>query len=134
MTKTCRDNCDINTVQQTSCELLFCDVLMQLKCAFSFLLYAQPCMHRSHNYGVISGSDACRDCMWPITLVAEFYNLPWRASVSSHQVHCNIPTFETLLRKNTYLFLERCRKSNNTWLCALMQTDCLHLTLQCLFD
>jgi len=31
-------------------------------------------------------------------------NLPWRASVSSHQVQCNIPTFEAVLRKNTYLF------------------------------
>jgi len=25
------------------------------------------------------------------------YNLPQRASVSSHQVQCNIPTFEALL-------------------------------------
>ena len=31
------------------------------------------------------------------------YNLPWRASVSSHQVQCNIPTFEALLRKYAYL-------------------------------
>jgi len=29
-------------------------------------------------------------------------NLPWRASVSSQQVQCNIPTFEALLRKYTY--------------------------------
>jgi len=43
------------------------------------------------------------------------YNLPWRASVSSHQVQCNISTFETLLRKSMYLFLERCRKSNNIY-------------------
>ena len=57
------------------------------------------------------------------------YNLPWRASVCSHQVQCNIPTFEGLLRKNTYLFLERCRKSNNIWLRALMQSDCLYSSL-----
>jgi len=31
----------------------------------------------------------------------------------THQVQCNIPTFEVLLRKNRYLFLERCRRSNN---------------------
>ena len=30
------------------------------------------------------------------------YNLPWRASVSSHQAQCNIPTFEALLRKYKY--------------------------------
>jgi len=28
------------------------------------------------------------------------YDLPWRASVSSHQVQCNIPTFQAFLRKN----------------------------------
>ena len=57
------------------------------------------------------------------------YNLPWRASVSSHQVQCKIPTFEALLRKYKYLFLERCRKSNNVWLRALMQSDCLYSSL-----
>jgi len=25
------------------------------------------------------------------------YNLPWRVSISSHQVQCDIPTFEALL-------------------------------------
>jgi len=57
------------------------------------------------------------------------YNLPWRASVSSHQVQCNSPTFEARLRKYTYLFLERFKKSNNMWLRALMQSDCLHSSL-----
>ena len=54
------------------------------------------------------------------------YHLPWRASVRSHQVQCTIPTFESLLRKYTYLFFERCRKSSNVWLRALMQSDCLY--------
>jgi len=57
------------------------------------------------------------------------YNLPWRACVSSHQVQCNSPTFEAWLRKYTYLFLERFKKSNNMWLRALMQSDCLHSSL-----
>ena len=48
------------------------------------------------------------------------YNLLWRASVSSHQVQCNIPTFEALIRKNTYLFPERYIKCNNIWLRALI--------------
>ena len=56
-------------------------------------------------------------------------NLPWIASVSSHQVQCNIPVFETLLQKNMYLFLERCRKFNNIWSRALMQSDCLYSSL-----
>jgi len=71
-----------------------------------------------------------KSCMQKLRVAYNFgcralYNLPWRASVSNHQVQCNIPTFEALLRKYTYLFLERCRKSNNVWLRALMQSGCL---------
>jgi len=43
--------------------------------------------------------------------------------------YCNIPTFEALLRKYKYLFLERCRISNNVWLRALMQSDFLYSSL-----
>jgi len=52
-----------------------------------------------HNYGVISESHACRDCVWHIISCRALYNLPWRASVSSHQVQCSISTFEALQRK-----------------------------------
>jgi len=61
MTKTFRDNCDINIEQQTSCEPLFPVVQMQLKTYF-FVPFVRPCMHL--NYGVISGSRAYRDCGW----------------------------------------------------------------------
>ena len=44
MTKTFRENCDINIVQQTSCEPLFPVVQMQLKRTFSFLFYAHVCI------------------------------------------------------------------------------------------
>jgi len=71
MTKTFRDNCDINIVQQTSCEPLFSRCFeMQLKTYF-FVPIVRPCMHL--NYGVILGSHACRDCGWHIILVAELY-------------------------------------------------------------
>ena len=63
-------HCDINIVQQTSCEPLFPVVQMQLKTYF-FVPFVRPCMHL--NYGVISGSHACRDCGWHIILVAELY-------------------------------------------------------------
>jgi len=36
------------------------------------------------------------------------YNLPWRASVGSHQVQCNIPTF----RRRTYDLTARSFSSN----------------------
>jgi len=70
MTKTFRDNCDINIVQQTSCEPPFSEVQMQLK-TYVFVPFVRPCMH--HNYGVISGSHACKDCVWHIILHAELY-------------------------------------------------------------
>jgi len=34
-----------------------------------------------------------------------------------------------LILTNVYMFLERCRKSNNEWLRALMQSDCLYWSL-----
>jgi len=33
------------------------------------------------------------------------YNLPWRASVSSHQVQCNVLTFEALLKHIIIVFV-----------------------------
>ena len=36
-----------------------------------FVPFVCPCMHL--NYGVISGSHACRDCRWHINLDAELY-------------------------------------------------------------
>jgi len=71
MTKTFRDNCKINIVQQTSCETPFTYVHIQLKTYF-FVPFVRPFMH--HNYGgVISGSHAFRDCVWHIILDAELY-------------------------------------------------------------
>ena len=127
MTKTFRDNCDINIVQQTSCESLFPVVQMQLKTYF-FVPYVRPCMHL--NYGVISGSHACRDCGWHIILDSGLYTTcPGERVLVTTRFNVTFlrnPTFEALRRKYTYLFLERCRKSNNVWLRALMQSDCLH--------
>jgi len=57
------------------------------------------------------------------------HNLPWRANVSSHQVQCNIPTYDALIRKNKYLFLERCRKSTNDYFRDLIQSDFLYSSL-----
>jgi len=128
MRKTFRDNCNINIVQQTSCESLFPDVQMQLKMYF-FVPFCTP-MYASQLWCNFSKS-----CMQRLRVAYNFggrvlYNLPWRASVSSLQFQCNIPNFEALLRINVYLFLERFRKSNNVRLRALMQSDCLY---SCLF-
>jgi len=43
---------------------------MHLKTYF-FIPFVRRCVH--HNYGVISGSHACRDCVWNIILDAELY-------------------------------------------------------------
>jgi len=79
---------------------------MQLKMYF-FVPFVRPPMR--HNYGVISESHGCKDCLWPIILDAELYTTcPGERVlvVMTHQVQCNIPTFEALLRKNMHLFLE----------------------------
>jgi len=70
MTKTFRDNCDINFVQQTICEPLFPVVQVQLKTYF-FVPFVHLCTHL--NYGAISGSHACRYYVWHIILDAELY-------------------------------------------------------------
>ena len=100
MTKTFRDNCDINIVQQTSCELPFSDVQMQVK-TFFFVPFLRPCVH--HNYGVISGSRACRDCVWHIILDAE--------------LHTTCPGERVLVTTRfniTFLPLRRCYESTRT--------------------
>ena len=163
MTKTFRDKCNINIVQQTSCEPLFPVVQMQLKMYF-FIPSARPCMKWQastslHSHGkhllpiatdwdgvphwvlvihcqpqatqkkwrsaeLIIGKDRMghdvrpyasqlrcnfrKSCIQRLRVAYNFgcralYNLTWRASVSNHQVQCNIPTFEALLRKYTYL-------------------------------
>jgi len=86
---------------------------MQLKMNF-FVPFVRPCMH--HNYGKISESHACKDCVWPIILDAELYTTcPGERVlvVMTHQFQCNIPTFQAVFKKNMHLFIERCRRSNN---------------------
>jgi len=123
MTKTFRDKCDINMKQWTSCGLLFPDVRTQWK-MYSFVPSVGPCMH--HNYWC----DFRKAYIW-LRAAYNFgcralYNLPWRASISSYQVQCNIPTFEALL-KNVYLFLERCKKSNKVQQCMVAHFDAVRL-------
>ena len=92
---------------------------MQIKMYF-VVPFVCPCMH--YNYGGLSDSGACNYCVWPIILDAELYTTCPEERVfvvMTHQVQCNIPTLEALLRKNMYLFLERCRKSINVRLPAL---------------
>jgi len=79
-----------------------------------FVPFVRPCMH--HNYGGISESHACKDCVWPIIFDTELYaTCPGQRVlvIMTHQVQRNICTFEAVLRKNMQLFLERCKRSNN---------------------
>ena len=97
---------------------------------FFFVPFVRPGMHR--NYGVISESQACKDFVWPIILDAELYTTcPGERVlvVMTRQVQCDIPTSEAILRKNMYLFLERCRRSNSVWLPGWTKSDCLYSSL-----
>jgi len=57
-------------------------------------------------YGGISESHACKDCVWPIIWDAELYTTcPGERVlvVMTHQVQCNIPTFEAVLKQKYVL-------------------------------
>jgi len=110
VTKTFRDNCDKNIVQQTICEPPIADAQMQLKMYF-FVPFIRPCMH--HKYDGISESRACKDCVWPIILDAELYTTcPGERVlvVMTHQVQCNIFTFEALFKKKYELVSRKMQK------------------------
>ena len=88
----------------------------------------------THMYALQLRCNVQKSCMQSLRVTYNFgcralYNLSWRASVCSHQVQCNMPTFDAFIRKYKHLFLKRCRKSNNIWLRALMQSDCLYTSL-----
>jgi len=86
---------------------------MQLKMYF-FVPFVRLYMH--HNYGGISESHTCKDCVWRIIMDTELYTTCPAERVLvvlAHQVRCNSLKFEAVLRKNMHLSLERCRRSNN---------------------
>jgi len=90
--------------------------------------FVPPCMH--HNYGVISESHACKDCGRLTILDAVLYTTcPGERVLVVIRFNVTFLHFEALVRKYKYLFLERCRKSKNVWLRALMQSDCLYSSL-----
>jgi len=65
-----------------------------------FVPIVRPCMH--HNCGGISESHTCKDCVWSMILDVELYTTcPGERVlvVVSHQVQCNITTFEALFKK-----------------------------------
>jgi len=110
-----------------SCETLFPDVEMQLKMYF-FDPFLRPCMHR--NYGVISGSPACRDCVWHIILNAEVYTtLPGERMLLVIRCNVRFPHLRHCKEQTCTCFWKDDRKSNNVWLRALMQSNCLYSSL-----
>jgi len=80
-------------------------VICESKIKFGQKFFASPkvCtpVHLSQKYGGISESHASKDCVKPIILDAELYKTcPGERVlvVMTHQVQCNIPTFEALLQ------------------------------------
>ena len=105
----------------------------KLRASFSQCSYAvRYVLFRSFSMSMYASQLWCNfrnSCMQRLRVAYDFgycaqYNLPWRASFSIHQVQCNIPTFEALLRKNVHLFLKRSsRKSKNVWLRTFVPSD-----------
>ena len=54
-----------------------------------FRSFSHPCMH--YNYGVVSESHACRNCVWPMILAAELYTTfrgEWVLVANTFNVTC----------------------------------------------
>jgi len=111
------------------CQIFCCNIIQEV----SFNYHQRNVRSRTSRYPAFMTKSRSRLEIWARSRRLRFRlnhcNLPWRASGSNHQVQRSILTFEALLRKNTYLLLERGRKSNNRWLRALMQSDCLYSSL-----
>jgi len=83
---------------------------MQLK-MFFFIPFVRLSMH--HNYGGIPESHACKECVWRIILDAELYTtcpVERVLVVLTHQIQCNILTFEAVLRKKYALISRKMQK------------------------
>jgi len=79
MTKTYRDNCNINIVQQTSCALLFADVQTVKNVLFHSFCTS---MYTSQLWGEFRKAYIQRLCVVYSFGSRALYNLPWRASIS----------------------------------------------------
>ena len=104
-------------------------VQMQLKTYF-FVPFLLPCMHL--NYGVISRSHTCRDCGWHIILVAELYTTcPGERVLVATKFNVTFLPLRLCYVNTSTCFSKdaEIRKSNNVWLRALMQSDCLYSSL-----
>ena len=108
---------------EKACELVFPDVRPQWK-MYSFVPSVGPCMH--HNYWCDFRKAYIPDCVRPTTLVAGLCTTCHGERVLV-VIKFNV-TFLPLTPywKNVYLFLERCKQSNNVWSRALLQSDCLY--------
>ena len=102
---------------------------MQLK-TYIFVPFVRPCMHQ--NYHGVSESHACKHCVWPIILDAEL-STTCRGErvlvIMTHQVQCNIPTFQVLLRKICNCFSKDAEGLITQWLPALTHSNCLYSSL-----
>ena len=75
-------------------------------------------------YGSQSWWNFRKSCMQRFRVAYHFgrralYNLPWWASVSSHQVQCNIPTYEALLQIYIYICFLNDAENRATYGCTL---------------
>jgi len=81
-------------------------------------------------YNWLSGSHACRDCVWPIILDAELYTTcPGERVLVAIRFNVTFLPLKLCYENTRDLFLERCRNSNNVWSRALMSSDCLYSSL-----
>ena len=56
------------------------------------------------------------------------HSIPHLMSANEGLVAAEIPTFQALIRRNVYGFVQRCLKSPNNWIKSLMNSDSFSLS------
>ena len=54
------------------------------------------------------------------------HNLPRRTGARLSQIECHINTFDAILRKTTFSFIQRCQSSSNNLINSLMTSGCFY--------
>ena len=81
--------------------------------------------HLWHNYTQYTFN---RICVGYNNAYRILHSIPRFMSANEGLVAAEIPTFEALIRRNVYGFVQRCLKSPNNWIKSLMNSDSFSLS------
>ena len=124
------DDMDINRQVRS----LYC-IANRLRRSFSYCSnYIKNILFRSYCTSMYSCQLWCNYHQYSMNRIRVAYNNTYRilhniarnVSVKDYQIKNNIPTFDALIRKLTFLFNKRCVNSCNTFIKSAMTSDCYY--------